>query len=104
MPVRLDFSNRSEDEILNRDELDSLAKQNPNFRVIYTLTRSSADGWRGLTGRINGECLQETAKGLDRPIYYISGTPSMVVGTYRLLEGLGISGADIEVEAFRGYG
>ena len=104
IPVRLVFSNRSEDEILYRDELDSLAKQNPNFRVFYTLTRSSADGWRGLTGRINGDRLQETAKGLDRPIYYISGTPSMVVGTYRLLEGLGISDADIEVEAFRGYG
>ena len=48
--------------------------------------------------------LQETAKGLDRPIYYISGTPSMVVGTYRLLEGLGISNDAIEVETFRGYG
>src|SRR5205807_1480706 len=44
IPVRLVFSNRSEDEILYRDELDSLAKQNPNFRVFYTLTRSSADG------------------------------------------------------------
>ena len=53
---------------------------------------------------INGDRLRETAKSLDRPIYYISGTPSMVVGTYRLLEGLGISDADIEVEAFRGYG
>src|SRR5436305_1597382 len=104
IPVRLAFSNRSEDEILYRDELDSLAKQNPNFRVFYTLTRSSADGWRGLAGRINGDRLQETAKGLDRPIYYISGTPSMVVGTYRLLEGLGISDDAIEVEAFRGYG
>src|SRR5439155_1146058 len=48
IPVRLVYSNRSEDEILYRDELDSLAKQNPNFRVFYTLTRSSADGWRGL--------------------------------------------------------
>jgi len=28
----------------------------------------------------------------------------MVVGTYRLLEGLGISDDAIEVEAFRGYG
>ncbi len=31
-------------------------------------------------------------------------TPSMVVGTLRLLADLGVPDADIEVEAFRGYG
>lgn len=104
IPIRLAYSNRSEDEIVYRHELDSLEKQNPRFRVLHTLTRSSDRGWGGTTGRIDEELLREAARGLADPVYYVSGTPSMVGGTLRLLEGLGVPDADIEVEAFRGYG
>ena len=103
IPIRLVYSNRGEDEIVYRDELEALEKQNPNFRVLYTLTRTSAQGWQGTTGRIGRELVQEAALGLDDPIHYISGTPSMVVGTLRLLRGLGVTDSNIEIEAFRGY-
>src|SRR5881409_2506514 len=103
IPIRLVYSNRSEDEIVYRDELDALERQNARFRVLYTLTRTSAQGWQGTTGRIGRELVQEAALGLDDPIHYISGTPSMVVGTLQLLRGLGVPDDDIEVEAFRGY-
>lgn len=104
IPIRLVYSNRDEDEIVYRPELDSLEQQNPRFRVLHTLTRSSDKAWRGTTGRIDPALLQDAARGLADPIYYVSGTPSMVVGTLRLLEGLGVPDTDIEVEAFRGYG
>ena len=103
IPIRLVYSNRGEDEIVYRDELEALEKQNPRFRVLYTLTRTSAQGWQGTTGRIGRELVQEAALGLDDPIHYISGTPSMVAGTLRLLRGLGVPESDIEIEAFRGY-
>jgi len=103
IPIRLVYSNRNEDEIVYRPDLDSLEKQNLNFRVLHTLTRTTDDGWRGRTGRIDGELLHEAAQGLVDPIYYVSGTPSMVVGTLQLLRGLGVRDDDIEVEAFRGY-
>jgi len=101
--MRLVYSNRSEDEIVYRNELEALEKQNARFRVLNTLTRTADGGWRGTTGRIGRELLQEAARGLADPIYYVSGTPSMVVGTLRILTGLGVSEADIEYEAFRGY-
>lgn len=104
IPIRLVYSNRSEDEIVYRDELNALEKQNARFRVRHTLTRSSDPGWRGTTGRIDQELLHDAARGLADPIYYVSGTPTMVVGTLELLAGLGVAEADIEVEAFRGYG
>ena len=47
--------------------------------------------------------LQEAARDLEDPIYYVSGTPGMVVGTLRLLREDSIPEDDIEVEAFRGY-
>jgi len=103
IPIRLVYSNRSEDEIVYRDELDALEQQNPRFRALYTLTRTADKGWRGPTGRIDRALLDEAARGLADPIYYVSGTPSMVVGTLRLLQGLGVPDDDIEVEAFRGY-
>ncbi len=103
IPIRLVYSNRSEDEILYRRELEALAQQNPRFRALYTLTRTADEGWRGPTGRIDPNLLQEAARGLADPVYYVSGTPSMVVGTLRLLRGLGVPDDDLEVEAFRGY-
>ena len=101
--IRLVYSNRSEDEIVYRPELDALEKQNPRFRVLYTLTRNDGQGWQGRTGRIDQELLSEAAHDLSDPIYYVTGTPSMVVGTLRLLRELNIPDPNIEIEAFRGY-
>ena len=103
IPIRLIHSNRSEDEIVYRPELDALEKQNPRFRVLYTLTRNDGKGWQGRTGRIDQELLSEAAHDLLDPIYYVTGTPSMVVGTLRLLRELNIPDSNIEIEAFRGY-
>ncbi len=104
IPIRLVYSNRSEDEIVYRHELEELEKKNPQFRVFNTLTRTADSGWEGRIGRIDREVLLEAAQGLADPIYYVSGTPSMVIGTLRLLRGLGVPDENIEVEAFRGYG
>jgi len=103
IPIRLIYSNRSEDEIVYRRELETLETLNPHFRVLNTLTRATDRGWKGATGRIDSKLVQEAARDLLDPIYYVSGTPSMVVGVLRLLRGLEIPDADLEVEAFRGY-
>jgi len=104
IPIRLVYSNRGEDEIVYRHELGELEMQNPRFRVFNTLTRTADRGWEGRIGRIDQELLLEAAQGLADPIYYVSGTPSMVIGTLRLLRALGVPDANLEVEAFRGYG
>jgi ferredoxin-NADP reductase len=103
IPIRLVYSNRSEDEIVYRDELEALERQNARFRVLHTLTRTADRGWRDAASRIHRNLLQQAARNLADPIYYISGTPSMVVGTLRLLREEGIPEGDIQVEAFRGY-
>jgi ferredoxin-NADP reductase len=103
IPIRLVYSNRSEDEIVYRPELDALEKQNSRLRIFYTLTRTTDNQWQGRSGRIDQELLVEAARDLPDPIYYVTGTPSMVVGTLRLLRGLNIPDSNIEIEAFRGY-
>jgi glycine betaine catabolism B len=101
--IRLVYSNRSEDEIPYRAELEALERQNPRFRVLHTLTQSPGDGWRGSLGRIDRDLVRQATGDLVDPVYYLSGTPSMVAGTWRLLRDLGVSEDDIEFEAFHGY-
>jgi ferredoxin-NADP reductase len=103
IPIRLVYSNRSEDEIVYRKEFDALEKQNPRFRILHTLTRTTDGGWRGRTGRMDEELLQEAARGLTDPIYYVSGTPSLVRSVFQVLTDLSVPEADIEYEVFRGY-
>src|SRR2546422_3046988 len=63
IPIRLVYSNRTEDEIVYRHELDALEKQNPRFRVLHTLTRTAHGEWRGRTGGIDRGLLPATRRG-----------------------------------------
>ena len=102
--VRLLYSNSNEDEIAYRSELEKLERQNPHFRVIHTLTSGDiGKGWNGLVGRIGRKQLSEATKGLNRPVYYVCGKPSMVVATMQLLSEVAVPEEDIRVELFRGY-
>ena len=105
LDLRLVYSNRNEEEIAYRSELDTLVQQNPRFKVYHTLTRvSMGSSWAGRRGRINLSLLDEASRGLSHPVYYVCGAPEMVHGTYRILQNHGISPDRIKYEVFRGYG
>jgi len=70
---------------------------------LHTLTGAVGPGWGSATGRIDRNLLREAARDLTDPIYYVSGTPSMVVEAWHLLREEGIPAHSIQVEAFRGY-
>lgn len=104
IPIRLVYSNRDEDEIAYRRELAVLQSENPQFRILHTLTRVTGKDWKGSTGRIGRDLLQEAARDLLRPVYYVCGAPSFVVAIVRSLADLRVRDPDIRFEAFRGYG
>ncbi|XP_070521332.1 NADH-cytochrome b5 reductase 2 isoform X1 [Cardiocondyla obscurior] len=57
--VSLLFANQTEKDILLRDELDEIAKTNPNkLKLWYTLD-SSSDGWSYSTGYISADMIKE---------------------------------------------
>jgi ferredoxin-NADP reductase len=103
IPVRLVYSNRSEDEIAYRAELEELQRRNPRFRVLNTLTGKVAKGWDGYVGRIDARLLQDATRGLKGPVYYVCGKTSMVGEMLRLLSESGVPEPDVLVEVFRGY-
>jgi glycine betaine catabolism B len=103
--VRLVYSNRSEEEIAYRSEIEALADQNPRFTVYHTLTQLPADSpWTGRRGRIDDALLTEASEGLAHPVYYVCGAPGLVQGIYRTLQRRGVGPDRIKFEVFRGYG
>lgn len=102
--VRLVYSNRAENEIAYRPELEDLERQNPRFKVFHTLTRPAKESaWTGRTGRIDAELLTEASRGLVRPIFYACGSSGLVRETHRIASELGASNDQIRFEVFRGY-
>jgi ferredoxin-NADP reductase len=103
-PIRLLYSNRTEDEIAYRTELDELERQNPRFKVLHTLTGENIpDDWTGLRGRISPDFLRKAAEGFDRPVYYLCGKPRMISAMFGLLKRIEVPEEDVRVEVFRGY-
>jgi ferredoxin-NADP reductase len=101
--IYLFYSNRTPQEAPFTDRLEEWARQNPNFKLIATVTRSN--GFSGVfeRGRINEEKLTQWVPELQTPIYYVAGPPGMVAAMRLLLDSLGVSEDNIKTEEFAGY-
>jgi ferredoxin-NADP reductase len=98
------YSNRDQSEIAYRAELDALEKANPSFRVVHTLTREpEGTGWSGKRGRIDVPMIQDAARGLADPTFYLCGVPEMVRTAGQGLLGAGVAQDRIVFEMFSGY-
>jgi len=73
------FANQTEDDILCRDELERLEKENPGrFKVWYTLDRPT-DSWKYSTGFISQEMIAEhLPKSGGNSCVLVCGPPPMV--------------------------
>lgn len=108
IPIRLVYSNRTVDEIVYRQELESLERENPQFQVLSTLTRPEPGTWTGRLGRVAGDSganlVAEAAADLRQPVYYLCGAPRFIQACFKSLVESGTPEADIKFEVFRGYG
>jgi ferredoxin-NADP reductase len=101
VPVRLLYSSRSYEEIIFREELETLAARDASLEVIHTLTRSRPEGWVGYDRRIDAEMLREVAWSPDeRPLPFVCGPTSFVEGVADALVGLGHDPARVKTERF----
>lgn len=78
--VVLVFANKTEADIMLRDELDALAYMYPQFSVHYVLDSPPADGsWTGKTGYINKELVQELLPQPSKDVFVgVCGPPPMM--------------------------
>src|SRR2546421_6650292 len=103
--VFLFYSNRRPEDAPFLDELEHVAKQNPSFKLMATMTRpeKSAKSWRGETGSINHSMLKKYVDDLQSPIYYLAGLPEMVSAMKTMLTDAGVREENIRAEEFTGF-
>jgi ferredoxin-NADP reductase len=94
-PVRLLYSSRSPEDVIYRDELDSLAASSDGLEVVHTLTRSQPSGWSGYSRRIDAEMLAEVAWPAEE------GATAFICGPTRLVESVASNLVDLGYDPTR---
>ncbi len=92
--AKLLYSSKTFQDIILKEPLEQLAKDNDNIEVEFSLTREPTDSsWIGRRGRIDENYIKETLKEFDIPKTgcYLCGTPAFVENMSSLLQGAGIS-------------
>ena len=99
-PMRLIYSSRGWEDVIYRDELETLG-----LEVVHTLTREQPPGWSGYSRRINSELLSEVAwPASDSPRVYVCGSTRFVDAAADGLIELGYNPAWIRTERFGATG
>ncbi|QQG43805.1 MAG: FAD-dependent oxidoreductase [Candidatus Daviesbacteria bacterium] len=103
--IFLFYSNRRPEDAPYLDELQNLAKQNPKFTLIATMTQmeKSKKSWQGETGFIDQVMLKKYLGDLKSPIYYTAGLSEMVNAMKALLKEIGINEESIHSEDFSNF-
>ncbi len=99
--ITLIYSNRFEDEIVFKNELEEMQKQNRNLKVVYTITKPS-EKWNGYRGRIDKKMIQKEIPDYMDRVFYICGSPKMVEAMVAMLKEMNIPDRQIKREYFPG--
>ncbi len=99
-PMRLLYSSRTLEDVIYRDELETLG-----LHVFHTLTREQPPGWSGYTRRIDDELLGEVAfPASEEPRVYACGSTRFVDAAADGLVRLGYDPRWIRTERFGATG
>ena len=97
------YSNRREEDIAFKGELDHWRSVNYNIKVFYTVTDCPPKDSRCIFGRINKELISQNAPDFRERIFFIFGPPKMVNAMNNLCLELGCPKENIKTESFIGY-
>ena len=97
--VTLFWTNRNEDMLCFRDELEEMEKEMSAFRTI--LIMSDQPDWEGEKGHLSGAMLQGYLETLDQKDFFVCGPPDMTANIVFELKELQVPPARIHSELFR---
>lgn len=103
--IFLFYSNRRPEDAPFLKEMQTLEKQNSNFKLIGCMTEmeKSRRNWDGETEKINRKMLEKHLGGLPSAIYYVTGPPGFVAGMRAMLAEFGVDDDNVHTEEFSGY-
>ncbi len=101
LDVQLVYANRSEEEIVFREELEELAAgKTPRLWVTQVLSRPG-EGWAGEHGRLDWPLLEKVVVGdIRAKAYYICGPPAMMDMLISTLIDKGVPSRQVRSERF----
>jgi ferredoxin-NADP reductase len=100
--VALLYGNRTEADIVFRQELEQMQRQNNNLKVMFTLAEPGAN-WEGYTGYIDAEMIKKEIPEYSETVFYTCGPPVMVQAMENLLKALNVPAENVKKENFAGY-
>lgn len=101
VPAALLYSARTRDDVIYRDELNDIARNDPRLTLRVTLTRDREPGWTGAIGRIDLPAVQAVLKDLGGPAdIFVCGSAGFVEAASMLLLQAGQPRDAIRTERF----
>lgn len=97
--VTLVWSNRTEGDILCREEFEVIEAKLPNLSIHHVLTRQK--DFQGSIGRLDAAMLKELLSGCSRDaVVFVCGPPPMMNAVSKALKGIGFRARRIHTERF----
>jgi ferredoxin-NADP reductase len=100
------YSNRSPEDIIFREELEVMARERKELRVVFSLDTAETCplGWKGKCGFISADMIKEELPDYAERIFYVCGPPGMVKSLVTILQGqMKVPAEKIKIENFTGY-
>jgi ferredoxin-NADP reductase len=103
--ILLFYSNRRPEDTPFLAEFRDIARSNPNFTFVPTMSQMERSHlpWDGEVGRIEVDLIRKHLGEGPPPMYYIAGPPKMVADLAGMLIDAGTNEDDIRTEEFTGY-
>ena len=101
--VYLFYSNRNENDIAFKSELDRCQSLNKNIKVFYMVSDSEPKDNTCIYGIINKDLLQKKVCDITQRIWFIYGPPRMVEAMSKMSLELECKQENIKTERFIGY-
>jgi ferredoxin-NADP reductase/uncharacterized protein YcbX len=99
--IDLIYSVKTPDDIIFREELETLQRAFPALRVHITTTARD-ENWRGARGRLSEKFIRDIVPDIAGRTVHICGPAAMASAVQQILHHLGVAPSRIEVEAFGG--
>lgn len=100
--IVLIYSNKTENDLVFRKELDEMMHSNSNLKIVYTLTRAS-ESWIGYKERVSDKMIMNEVPDYMERRFYICGPPEMVHSMEEMLAAMNIPKEMVKKESLVGY-
>ncbi len=101
-PLTLLYANKTPADIIFRQEFDAWAKENPHFKLAYTVDTPD-ESWSGEVGHLSPEMIKKHIADPRSQIYLICGPAGMIASYREVLGKLGLGDEFVRTENFSGY-